>query len=194
MCITIHGNEKCLHNQHSIRKLGKSEECSANLSVCLCCWRQIRWRFGGLWAKGPVSPSHPLPQVNMSLCRPWSSALLWGGRVFRRDRSPLNSNETTVSVKQSEQTSWGPKFSLLSPLCGNWSHVICPLHYSCHMPFFKSAGAQSPTTYSLYINTLPYVCMAVYMCAILCFIYIYIYIYICMYVLHPSFWHRAPKW
>ena len=144
MCITIHGNEKRLHNQHSIRELEKSEEYSADLSVCLCCWRQVRWRFGDLWAKGPVSPSHPLPQVNTSLCRPWSSALLWGGRVFQERQNPLNPNETTVSVKQSEGTGPGPKFSLLCPPCLK----LEPCHLSPSLfvsyAFFKSAGGQSP--------------------------------------------------
>lgn len=148
MCITIHGNEKRLHNQHSIREFDKSEEYSADMSVCLCCWRQVRWRFyegsGTSGPRGQSPPVIPSPKWTRLSAGPGHLHRCEEEEYFRRDRSPLNPNETTVSVKQSEGTGRGPKFSLLCSLCLK----LEPCHLSPSLfvsyAFSKSAGGQSP--------------------------------------------------
>ena len=176
MCITVCGNDKCLHHGQSIRKLEKSGKCSANGSVRLCCWRQVRWRSEGLWHRAQSPPNSLLP-VSTSLCRPQSCGLLWEEERLRKGSSPLNPNETTVSVKQGEGRGQGPKFSLLSSPClrAERRHLSPSLFVSS--PSSKSAIGPVPHNTSpvpflmcAYICVRGRVCMSACMCAIWCFI------------------------
>lgn len=72
-------------------------------------------RLGGSGPRGQSPPVTPAPKWTR-LCRPWSSALLWGGRIFQ-ERQALKPQWNHVSLKQSEGRGRDPKFRLLAPPC-----------------------------------------------------------------------------
>ena len=150
------------------------------LPTCQCvCVAGARSGEGlrGSGPRGQSPPVTPAPKWTR-LCRPWSSALLWGGRIFQERQKPLNPNEITCRWSKVRGEAGIPN-SAYSPLrVWNWSHVICPLHSSWHMPFFKSAGG--PTPHNIFpVHKDPSLCVygCVYVSNIVLYSKIYIYIY-----------------